>query len=230
MGENLPSSVLSTSVIKIIHDLNYFVVEKSKSARKFLKLTDHPLSQSELLVYQIDKHNPSSEIDTHIKKIISGVDVGFISESGMPGIADPGSYLAAKAHQAGIIVRSLTGPNSITLALAGSGLNGQSFCFHGYLPKDQDQRRIRIGDLELNSRKLNQTQIFIETPYRNQIMMKDILKVCGPETLLCISSNLTLNDEFHVTLPIKEWKNRVPDLNKKPTVFLLYAGNKEYLN
>ena len=109
-------------------------------------------------------------------------------------------------------------------------MNGQSFCFHGYLPKAQDLRRIKIGNLESHSRKLNQTQIFIETPYRNQIMVKDILKVCNPDTLLCISSNLTLKDEFHVTLPIRDWKKTVPDLNKKPTVFMIYSGNMEYLN
>jgi 16S rRNA (cytidine1402-2'-O)-methyltransferase len=230
LGSDTPESVLSLNIIEIIRSLDYFVVEKSKSARKFIKDVGHPTSQSAITVHQIDKHAPQTGIDEHIIELKGGRNIGFISEAGMPGIADPGSLMAISAHRQGITVKSLSGPNSMMLALAGSGLNGQHFCFHGYLPKNQGDRKKKLESIETVSSKYNQTQIFIETPYRNKVLVDDILKYCKQNTLLCLAANLTLEDEFLVTLPVKEWQKKVPNLQNKPTVFLLYAGNEKYLN
>jgi len=229
ISDNDPTVQLSPIVIQTIHNLKYFVVENSKTARRFIKLTKHPLPQNDLNVIQIDKHQPGNGLDQHLEALRNGTDIGFISEAGMPGIADPGSLLAMKAHQMGITVKSLAGPNSILMALAASGLNGQDFCFHGYLPRDKQACKTKIKELQLNSRSKDQTQIFIETPYRNNSLFENLVQSCDADTTLCIASNLSGEDEMVGVYNISDWKKNKPELNKKPTVFLLYAGKKEVL-
>jgi 16S rRNA (cytidine1402-2'-O)-methyltransferase len=179
------------------------------------------ISQSDLLIHDYGKHNRDGNLNEFFSGLLAGRDVGLMSEAGCPGIADPGAEIVAFAHQKGIKVVPLVGPSSILLALMASGFNGQSFTFHGYLPIDKVQRSQKIKELENLSEKNKQTQLFIETPFRNNPMLEEILKTCHPNTRLCIACNLTGEDEMVQTKSIADWKKQVPDLHKKPVIFLL---------
>lgn len=214
--------VLPEETRRIAARLTTFVVEQAKTARAFLKQlpTTTPIQQLTLL--ELNEHTPSSALDSLIAPLLAGQDVGLISEAGCPAVADPGANLVRLAHRHGIRVRPLTGPSSILLALMGSGLVGQRFAFHGYLPARPDERANALRELEKRSRKEDAAQVFIETPYRNQAMLETLLAACQPDTLLTIACDLTLENEFLATRRIAEWRGCLPDIQKRPTVFLLY--------
>lgn len=224
LGDNNINKVIPNDVISITQQLDEFVVESEKTARHFLSAIKHSKPIREIMLKTLNEHTPDKEIPLLLNSLLAGKDIGMMSDAGCPGIADPGAKLAALAHQKGIRVAPLVGPSSILLSLMASGLNGQRFTFLGYLPADKTARIQSLKDIEKSSRNHQETQVFIETPYRNQHMLEDILNSCGSETRLCVACNISLDDEFIATKSVKNWKqNALPDLHKKPTVFLLLA-------
>ncbi|MBN9482476.1 MAG: SAM-dependent methyltransferase [Bacteroidetes bacterium 43-93] len=215
-------STLSASVVSKTLELRHYFVENVRTARRFLKALHPSIVIDEIQFSEIDKHDGA---DTALfrKWIKEGLEIGIMSEAGCPGIADPGAELAGIAHSAGANVIPLTGPNSIVLALMASGLNGQSFCFNGYLPVKDPARSQKLKALEALSRKERQTQLFIETPYRNNQLLDEIIKHCNPQTQLCIALNITGTTEYIKTQSLKEWKANKPQLDKAPAVFLMLA-------
>lgn len=209
-------------LIDTINSVKEYIVENEKTARRFLKLAGLKIPQSELLIHDYGKHNRDAGLKDFFKGLIAGNDVGLMSEAGCPGIADPGADIVAEAHRKGIKVVPLVGPSSILLALMASGFNGQSFTFHGYLPIDKADRSKRLKDLESLADKNKQTQIFIETPFRNDSMLQEVLKTCKGNTRLCIACDITATTEFIKTMPVAEWQKQVPDLRKRPAIFLLF--------
>jgi len=209
-------------LVDTINNIKEYIVENEKTARKFLKEAGLKTPQSELLIHDYSKHNRDSGTGEFFKGLQVGKSVGLMSEAGCPGIADPGSEIVEKAHRMGIKVVPLVGPSSILLALMASGFNGQSFTFHGYLPIDKIERSKKIKELETLSEKNDQTQIFIETPFRNNPMLEEILKTAHPKTRLCIAADLTSATEFVQTKTIADWQKKVPELHKRPTIFLLF--------
>jgi 16S rRNA (cytidine1402-2'-O)-methyltransferase len=207
-----------------IDQLSEYIVENEKTARKFLKEAGISIPQSQLTIHDYGKHQRGGSLGEFFVGLESGRSVGLMSEAGCPGVADPGADIVAEAHKRGIKVIPLVGPSSILLALMASGFNGQSFTFHGYLPIDKAERSRRIKELESMAIRLKQTQLFIETPFRNNSILEEVLRSCSPKTRLCIACNLTADDEFIKTQSIFDWKTQIPDLHKKPTIFLL-AGS-----
>jgi 16S rRNA (cytidine1402-2'-O)-methyltransferase len=214
---------LSPAVTTKTSEVTHFFVENLRTARRFLKALHPSIIIDSLHFSEIDKHK-GADIPTLKKWLKAGIDVGIMSESGCPGIADPGSELVAVAQDLNAAVIPLVGPNSIILALMASGLNGQSFCFHGYLPVKEPFRSQRIKHLEQLSKKENQTQIFIETPYRNNQLLADFLKNCSDSLRLCIAQNITAENQSIKTKTIAAWKKQKPTLEKVPTVFLFLAS------
>ncbi|WP_339936929.1 SAM-dependent methyltransferase [Undibacterium luofuense] len=213
--------------------LRYLIAENAKTARAHLKLVAnrHPLQTTlqEIRISELNINTPANALDALLEPLLNGEDAGLISEAGVPAVADPGAALVRLAHQRGITVRPLVGPSSLLLAVMGSGLNGQSFAFHGYLPTDAAQRAKRIKELEERSRKEKQTQLFIETPYRNAAFLEALLQHCNPSTSVCVATDLTLDTESLQTRSAAEWKKHIasagqPDFHKKPTVFLFLAA------
>jgi 16S rRNA (cytidine1402-2'-O)-methyltransferase len=221
LGDTDPLLVIPLPVIETIRGLNSFIVENSKSARAFLKMCAITTPQSDLIIKEIDKHDPHQDVKSLMEQIIAGNDTGLLSEAGLPAIADPGSSIVKYAHQHGIKVMPLSGPSSVLLALIGSGMNGQQFCFNGYLPIDNTERIKALQRLERETMQTGKTQIFIETPYRNNNLLKDITANLNPALRLCIAANVTLPDEMIRTLTIREWKKNLPELHKIPVVFCL---------
>jgi 16S rRNA (cytidine1402-2'-O)-methyltransferase len=213
---------LSAQVMEITEHLSYYFVENARTARRFLRSMHAGLVLEQLQFAEIDKHT-GADIGLLHKWIKEGHDVGIMSEAGCPGIADPGGELVAIAQKAGARVVPLVGPNSLILALMASGLNGQSFCFNGYLPVKDPLRQKRIKELEAISAKESQTQLFIETPYRNDHLLADMLKHCNPKTRICIAKNITSAESFIRTKTVAEWNKEIPVLGKEPTVFLMLA-------
>lgn len=211
-------------LIDTINQIKEYIVENEKTARYFLKEAGLKIHQNELIIHDYGKHHRDTNTLDFFKSLLAGNDVGLMSEAGCPGIADPGADLIRMAHKKGIKVVPLVGPSSILLALMTSGFNGQSFAFHGYLPIDKTQRIKKIKELETLANRYHQTQLFIETPFRNNAILEDALKNCNPETQLCIACNLTAIDEFIQTKTIREWKAHVPDLHKKPAIFILNSA------
>ncbi|MBS7564346.1 SAM-dependent methyltransferase [Mucilaginibacter sp. Bleaf8] len=209
-------------LVQTINQITEYIVENEKTARKFLKQAGLTIPQSQLIIHDYGKHQRSGDINSFFTGLLNGKDAGLMSEAGCPGIADPGADIVAEAHRKGIKVVPLVGPSSILLALMASGFNGQSFTFHGYLPIDKGQRSKRIKELESQAERFKQTQLFIETPFRNNQLLDEILKVCKPATRLCIACNITAADEMVITKSIADWKKQPPDLHKKPTIFLLF--------
>ncbi len=215
--------VIPESVIQTVHTLVDFVVEEEKSARRFLKRIKSPIPQSEFSFQLLNEHSSSKDLPAIIEKMKSGTNVGLLSEAGCPAVADPGSELVNLAHENNIRVIPMVGPSSILLSLMGSGFNGQSFCFHGYLPREPKQRQQRIKELERLAIKSGQTQIFIETPYRNTQLIEDLLQIMNEESKLCIACELTGPNENIRTKLIKQWKKNTPTFHKKPCIFLIGA-------
>jgi 16S rRNA (cytidine1402-2'-O)-methyltransferase len=205
-----------------INGIKEYIVENEKTARRFLKEAGLKTPQSELTIHDYGKHNRDTNTNEYFKGLQAGKDVGLMSEAGCPGIADPGAEIVDKAHRMGIKVVPLVGPSSILLALMASGFNGQSFTFYGYLPIDKIERSKKIKELENLAIKNDQTQLFIETPFRNNPMLEEILKTCNPGTKLCIACDLTAATEMVQTKTIELWRKKVPELHKRPTIFLLF--------
>lgn len=214
---------IPTAVRECIAGLNHFIVEHPKTARQFLKQVGCALPIQQISMAVLDEHTRPTEFEKLLAPVLSGHNTGVLSEAGCPAIADPGTGLVRLAHLKNIRVVPLVGPSSILLALMASGLTGQQFVFHGYLPVESDRRTKKLVQLEKESIARDQTQIFIETPYRNQKLLESITLACLEGTLLCIASNLTLAGEFISTRTIKEWKHALPNLNNQPTVFLLHG-------
>lgn len=211
-------------LVDIIHQLDYFIVERGKTARQFLKTTNLPKPLQELTYFELNKHDPLKGIKEFLEPALEGHNIGLISEAGAPGVADPGADVVRLAHSLDIPVHPLVGPSSILLALMASGMNGQEFCFRGYLsPKKLDLAK-DLRQLEQLSAKFNQTQIFIETPYRNQQVVETALNSLGPQTYFGIATDLTLPSQYIKTQQIHQWlRSELPDINKRPTVFLIYS-------
>lgn len=222
LGQNEPLEVLPISVKKIVEGLDFFIVENEKSARRFIKKIAPRKSQPSLRIFVLDKYTTEFESKSFIDPCFKGINVGLLSEAGVPAIADPGASIVMLAHQKKVAVVPLVGPSSIILAMMGSGLNGQNFAFNGYLPIDKMERKQKIKDLEKHSKQQDQTQIFIETPYRNQKLFEELKNVLTPATYLCVATDLTLPTEYIKTLTIKEWKNENIDLHKRPCIFIFH--------
>lgn len=222
LGDTAIEPVLPAYNKGIIAGLKHFIVEDVRSARRFLKKVDRDIDIDVLTFYELNKHTLPGDISGYLKPLAGGHPMGVISEAGCPAIADPGADVVAIAQQKGLRVIPLVGPSSILLSLMGSGFNGQSFAFHGYLPIDTAERNKKLKMLEQRIYTENQTQLFIETPYRNNKMVEEILANCRPQTKLCIAANLTCEGEYIRTRTVKEWKGKAPDLSKIPCIFLLY--------
>ncbi len=221
LGENEPLEVLPISIKRAIEEIDYYIVENEKSARRFIKKISPRKSQPNLLIEVLNKYTEPEAIPTFLQPCLEGHNIGVLSEAGCPGIADPGADVVRVAHQKNIQVVPLVGPSSIVLAMMASGLNGQNFAFNGYLPIDTADRKKAIKSLEKKSIDLGQSQIFIETPYRNDKLLAELLKALSINTLLCIACDITLSTEFIATKKISDWKKTVLDLNKRPTIFIL---------
>lgn len=222
LGDTPIEKVLPAYNREIISGIKYFIVEDVRSARRFLKKVDSAICIDELTFYTLNKHTSPEDISGYLKPLLEGHSMGVISEAGCPAVADPGADVVAIAQRRNLKVVPLVGPSSIILSVMGSGFNGQSFAFHGYLPIDPAERTKRLKELETRVYAENQTQLFIETPYRNQKMLEEILKTCRPQTKLCIAANITCEGEYIKTKSIKDWKGHLPELNKIPCIFLIY--------
>ncbi len=222
LGDTSIESVLPSYNKSIILEIKYFIVEDIRSARRFLKKVDKDIDIDQLNFFPLNKHTSTNDISGYLKPLQEGNSMGVISEAGCPAVADPGADVVAIAQRNNLKVVPLVGPSSIILSVMGSGFNGQSFAFHGYLPVEPGDRTRRIKELEQRVYSENQTQLFIETPYRNNKMAEDIIKSCRTTTRLCIAANITCPDEYIKTKSVKEWIGKLPDLSKKPCIFLIY--------
>jgi len=220
LGDVSPQEVIPYKTLQILKKLDRFVVEEEKTARRFLIRAgvDKPIDA--ITFFILNEHTEKESVASFFKNS-GNADLGLLSEAGVPAVADPGTDFIRMAHRMGFRVVPLVGPSSVLMAVMASGLNGQHFAFAGYLPVKINERMARIRFLEKRSLLENQSQIFIEAPYRNNQLMKSILETCSPETWLCIASNITLEDEWISTRTIAEWKKEIPDLNKKPAVFVM---------
>ncbi|QMU27038.1 SAM-dependent methyltransferase [Adhaeribacter radiodurans] len=224
LAEDTAAAVIPAQVTQCISGLSYFIVENARTARRYIKTMATDKVIESLLITVIDKNSSEAEVKKALEPITKGQNAGIISEAGCPGVADPGAEVVKLAHRAGIKVVPLVGPSSILMALMGSGFNGQSFAFHGYLPIEKKDRVQAIRNLEKEMLQRDQTQIFMETPYRNNQMLTDLLQQLHPTTRLCIATNITGPNEFIKTNTIANWQGNLPDIHKQPTVFLIYRS------
>ena len=222
LGDTLVETVLPSYNKEIILGIRHFIVEDVRSARRFLKKVEKTIDIDALSFYPLNKHTSPEAISGYLKPLQEGCPMGVISEAGCPAVADPGADVVAIAQRKNLRVVPLVGPSSIILSVMASGFNGQSFAFHGYLPIEPTERVKRIKQLEQRIYNENQTQLFIETPYRNNKLAEDILRNCRPQTKLCIAANITCEGEYIRTKTVKEWQGRLPDLTKIPCIFLIY--------
>lgn len=221
LGDTQTAYSLPRSILEAVEKCDEFIVENERSARRFIKKLGSSKNLDTLVLYSIGKHSSEQDYPSYLNNIHSGKNIGVISESGCPAIADPGAKIVQIAHEQNIRVIPLIGPSSILLALIASGFNGQNFAFNGYLPKEGNLKMKKIKLLEKQARQHNQTQIFIETPFRNQKLLDDLIKYCLPNTMLCIATDITLDTERIKTKSIHEWSKNIPNLNKKNTVFVI---------
>lgn len=223
LGDTAIDKVLPAYNADIIREIKHFIVEDVRSARRFLKKVDREIDIDTLSFYPLNKHTSPEDISGYLNPLAEGHSMGVISEAGCPAVADPGADVVAIAQRRNLKVVPLVGPSSIILSVMASGFNGQSFAFHGYLPIEPNERSKQLKELEGRIYSEHQTQLFIETPYRNHKMLDDILKACRPQTKLCIAANITCEGEYIKTRTVKEWKGTaLPDLSKIPCIFLLY--------
>lgn len=222
LGETDHRKVLPDYNREITSRIRHFIVEDIRTARRFLKKSNPAIVIDDIQFYELNTHTSPEQVSGYLTPLSKGEDVGLISEAGCPAVADPGADIVALAQQKNYRVVPLVGPSSLLMALMASGFNGQNFAFNGYLPIDAVARTERIRTLETRIYAEQQTQLFIETPYRNNKLIEDIVRICRPATKLCVAANLTCGDEYIRTRPVKEWAGNIPDLNKKPTLFLLY--------
>lgn len=223
LGDTAIDAVLPAYNGEVIRAIRHFIVEDVRSARRFLKKVDREIDIDALTFYPLNKHTSPEAISDYLKPLLAGESMGVISEAGCPAVADPGADVVAIAQRKNLKVVPLVGPSSIILSVMASGFNGQSFAFHGYLPIEPAERAKRLKQLEQRIYNEQQTQLFIETPYRNNKMVEDILHNCRPQTRLCIAANITCEGEYIRTKTVKEWQGHTPDLSKIPCIFLLYS-------
>ena len=223
LGENEPAEVIPMPVLESLKNFTTFVVEEVRTARRYLSKAGLKGHIGELQFFELNEHTEPEVIEGYLRLFDGGNDVALISEAGLPAVADPGAQLVALAHRHGIEVVPAVGPSSLMLALMASGLNGQSFAFCGYIPAKTDERRSKLKTLEKVSAQLKQTQILIETPYRNDSLFADILQVCGPSTKVCVAANITMPDAYIMTKKVSEWKKAGLTIGKRPCVFLILA-------
>jgi 16S rRNA (cytidine1402-2'-O)-methyltransferase len=217
-----PFDVLPQTIKRSIDLLDYYIVENEKTARKFIKSICPEKVQASLHLSSLNKHTQDAEYKQMIQDCVEGKNVGLMSEAGCPGVADPGAVIVKLAHEKGIQVVPLVGPSSILLALMASGMNGQSFAFNGYIPIDAAEKKLAIKNLEKLSVSKNQSQLFIETPYRNNKMLEDLLSSLHPETYLCVACDITLPTEYIKTMRVVNWKKTKIDLHNRPTIFIIH--------
>jgi 16S rRNA (cytidine1402-2'-O)-methyltransferase len=222
LGDMNPHDVLPQTVKRAIDFIDCFIVENEKTARKFIKAINPEKVQASLKIETLNKHTAIAAHNSMIAPCLNGINVGLMSEAGCPGVADPGAVIVKIAHEKGIQVIPLVGPSSILLAMMGSGMNGQSFAFNGYIPIDKNEKKIALKKLEKLSHDKNQSQIIIETPYRNNTLLEDILQALQPNTHLCIATDITLPTEFIKTLRVADWKKTTVDLHNRPTIFIIH--------
>ena len=223
LGDNEPAEVIPAPTLALLQNIGCYVVEEVRTARRYLSKAGLKGHIGELEFHELNEHTTPAEVEALAGLFEDGRDVGLITEAGLPAVADPGSALVALCHRQGIDVVPQVGPSSLMLALMSSGLNGQSFAFLGYLPAKTDERRSAIKAIEKTSLAHRQTQIFIETPYRNDSMMADLLQVCQPSTRLCIAANITMPDAYIKTKKVSEWRKEKIEIGKRPCVFLILA-------
>lgn len=221
LGDVENSVFLPPFVLETIRSLRYFIAENAKTARHYFISLGMRELLPQITVYEMDKHNKGFDYSVYFDVVMQGNNLGVISEAGCPGVADPGADVARAAHRLGIKVVPMVGPSSILLSLMASGLNGQSFAFNGYLPVKNPERGKAIKKLEERSAQLNQTQIFIETPYRNNAFIETLCNTLASNTLLCVACDITLPTEYILTQPISQWKNTKIDIDKRPAIFLI---------
>lgn len=224
LGETSALEVMPISVKKVIEQIDHYIVENEKTARRSIKAISPNKSQPSLQLSLLNKYTDASELPDFLTPCSEGISVGLLSEAGVPGVADPGADVVQLAHQKGIQVVPLVGPSSILMAVMASGLNGQNFAFNGYLPIDQKERKQEIKRLERRSFDENQSQFFIETPYRNDKMLQDIVTTVHPDTRVCVACDITLPSEYILTQGASVWKNNLPDLHKRPAIFGIHKG------
>lgn len=222
LGDTPTENVLPVYNREVADGIRHFIVEDVRSARRFLKKQNRDADIGSLTFYTLDKHTRPEEVSDYLKPLEAGEPMGVISEAGCPAVADPGADVVAIAQRKGLKVVPLVGPSSIVLSVMASGFNGQSFAFNGYLPIEPGERAKRLRQLEQRAYAEGQTQIFIETPYRNNRLVEDILRTCRPQTRLCIAADITCPDEYIRTRTLKQWQGHVPDLGKRPCIFLIY--------
>lgn len=222
LGDYAPELVMPSSVLGIINELDYLIVEQLRTARRLLSKIKINKPIDQIHFFELNKHTARTEALSYLQVIYEGHSVGLLSEAGSPCVADPGAIIVKAAHEAGIKVVPLTGPSSIIMALMASGFNGQSFSFHGYLPIPSDERNKTLKNLEKAASQTGYSQIFIETPFRNNQLLDAIVKVCHPNTMLCVAANISQPDETILTMPVSDWQKFNPDIHKKPTVFLIW--------
>lgn len=221
LGTSTPDHVLPSSIKEVIANTDHYIVENEKTARRSIKMVIAEKQQSSLKINLLNKFTEPENLTSFLDPCKEGFDVGVLSEAGCPGVADPGAQVVKIAHEMGIQVVPLVGPSSILLAMMGSGMNGQSFTFHGYLPIDKKEKKQELKNLERISSERNQAQIFIETPYRNNNLMEDMKQILSPSTLLCVACDLTLKSEYILTKPVSAWAKTKVDLHKRPTIFII---------
>jgi 16S rRNA (cytidine1402-2'-O)-methyltransferase len=225
IDESNDKNSIIPSNLDLIYGIRVFIVEQIRTSRRFLKKIGYSYPFDQVKFMELNKKTPYHVQNDYLTDALQGEDTGLISEAGTPCIADPGSEIVKMAHKLNIRVIPLAGYSSIILALMASGFNGQNFAFHGYLPVEKKSRETRLKEIEHNSSRTNQTQIFMETPYRNNQMMDSVLKVCNPETLLCVAADLTsTGSEYIHSKMVKEWRMSRPDLHKRRVIFVLYCG------
>jgi 16S rRNA (cytidine1402-2'-O)-methyltransferase len=224
LGETESSEVLPQKVTEVINQLDFFVVENLRTARRHLRRMGFTGVFDDITMLELNEHSAEADVSPiFAQALAANKNIGLMSEAGVPGVADPGANLVALAHQKGVKVVPLTGPSSILMALMASGLNGQRFAFNGYLPTDKNERQQKMKIYEKRSMNESQTQIFIETPYRNQALFADLIATLQPNTRLCVACSITEADEFICTLPVSEWHKKTPDIHKRPAIFLFLA-------
>ena len=223
LGDNEPWEVLPISIKRAIEEIDYYVVENEKSARRFIKKVSPRKSQPDLNLFILNKFTEAAILPSYLDPCQKGFHVGILSEAGCPAIADPGADIVRIAHERNIKVVPLVGPSSIFLGLMASGLNGQNFAFNGYLPIDSRERKTSIKKFEKHSESQQQSQIFIETPYRNEKLLEELLKTLRPSTRLCVATDITLPTEYIRTKTVEEWKHEKTDLHKRPTIFIFHV-------
>jgi 16S rRNA (cytidine1402-2'-O)-methyltransferase len=222
LGDTDHFAVLPSRIGDVINSLDHYFAENEKSARRFLKKAGIQKPLQEIKLFPLNEHTQEVEIIDYLQLLLKGTDAGIISEAGCPAVADPGADLIRMAHENKIKVIPLVGPSSIVLALMASGLNGQNFAFHGYLSREKNIRAKELKNLEAESKRKNQTQIFIETPYRNTHIIEAVLETCESHTYFCVAADLTLSTEFIKTATVAEWKKQKPDIHKRPAVYLIH--------